>query len=153
MDELIVHKARMFAEEAHKGQLDDDGKDYFTAHVAVVALLIGFVGISGSVTPEMIAAAYLHDVVEDTEVTLEEVRAEFGDTIAGYVQELTHEGSKDNHGYYFPHLKSREAIIIKLADRMSNLTRMTSWPKKRQEQYLKKTKFWKSEGPDVKIKI
>ena len=55
------------------------------------------------------------------------------------------EVEKDQKGYYFPRLKSKEAILIKFADRLSNLSRMSSWNMKRQEQYLRKSKFWNSE--------
>jgi (p)ppGpp synthase/HD superfamily hydrolase len=57
--------------------------------------------------------------------------------------EVTHEESNDNFGYYFPRLKTREGIMIKLADRLSNISRMDSWDIARREHYLKKTKFWK----------
>lgn len=110
-------------------------------HSMRVANLVDKVGGS----EEMICAAILHDVVEDTNTTSEEVEREFGPLIAGLVLELTHEGQPDSRGYYFPRLKSRDAIVIKLADRMDNLMRMDKWPKERQQHYLNKTKFWKTE--------
>jgi len=54
------------------------------------------------------------------------------------VVELTKEGYN-----YFPNLQSQEAILIKFADRLSNLSRMKVWPLTKQEQYLTKSKFWK----------
>lgn len=58
-----IEKAKAFAMMAHKGQTDKAGKDYFTAHVAVVA---------DGVEPDPLvkAAAYLHDTVEDTGTVL-----------------------------------------------------------------------------------
>lgn len=135
----MIEKAKQFAREKHHSQLDDDGLDYFTAHVCQVAMLVRLA--EGS--ENMIAAAYLHDVLEDTDTDEDELRAAFGNEITDLVLELTHEGCKDEYGYYFPRLKSREAIVIKLADRMSNLMRMTSWSSNKQEHYLRKTKFWK----------
>ncbi len=96
---------------------------------------------------EMVAASYLHDTLEDTDTTYEELKREFGERVANLVHEVTHEGQKDNYGYYFPRLKSKDAIIIKLADRINNLTRMDSWDIARQEHYLQKTRFWK-DGSD-----
>ena len=54
------------------------------------------------------------------------------------------------NGYWSPRLKTKRGIILKFADRLSNLSRIESWDKKRQEHYLKKSKFWKSEGPQTK---
>lgn len=140
----MIKKAIKFAKLKHAGQKDDDGLDYFEAHLQHVAEIVQ----TATEDVDMICAAYLHDTLEDTATTLEELKDNFGDRIALLVHEVTHEGKKDGYGYYFPRLHSREAILIKLADRMSNLFRMTSWPKKRQEQYLKKTKFWK-DGTDL----
>jgi len=140
----IVLKATKFAQDAHRGQVDDDGKDYHTAHLEQVALLVSKV----TSDEEVIAAAYLHDTLEDTKTTYGQLKQVFGERIADIVHELTHEGKKDSYGYYFPRLRSKEAIIIKFADRLSNLSRMSSWDEKRQRQYLNNSKFWKSGESD-----
>jgi (p)ppGpp synthase/HD superfamily hydrolase len=94
----------------------------------------------------VLAAAYLHDTIEDTIIgtygTLERM---FGKEVADLVMEVTHDGQPDQKGYYFPRLHSQKAIMIKFADRLSNLSRMSSWDQKRKDQYLRKSKFWKSE--------
>lgn len=97
---------------------------------------------------DVICAAYLHDTLEDTDTTYDELVKEFGPRVAELVYEVTQEGSKDNYGYYFPRLKSKDAILIKFADRASNIARMDAWPESRKEQYLNKSKFWRSEGPN-----
>ena len=135
----LVSKAKTFARKAHKGQVDDDGIEYFEAHLSHVAKIISSAG--GSV--EMVAAAYLHDTLEDTATTVDVLIMEFGERVAGLVQELTHDGKADNVGFYFPRLVSRDAIVIKFADRMSNLLRMASWPESRKNQYLKRSRFWR----------
>lgn len=151
MQQTIINKVRRygnntiieaykFAHEKHAGQLDDSGSDYFTAHVAVVGRLL--MGIT--LDPVVIAAGYLHDVLEDTDATLDEIIERFGPEIASLVCEVTHEGSKDT-GYFFPRLKTKKGILIKFADRLSNLSRMESWDEERQAHYLKKSIFWKSE--------
>lgn len=137
----IVEKALEFAMEKHRGQVDDDGKPYFHAHVYQVYKILTFLNADETV----LAAALLHDTLEDTETTYEELWVEFGHVIADLVMEVTQEGEKDNIGYYFPRLHSQKAVMIKFADRLSNLSRMDAWAPKRREQYLRKSKFWKSE--------
>lgn len=140
----IIKKALEFAKEKHKGQLDDNESDYFDCHLNPVAAAVSIL----IQDHEVIAAAYLHDVLEDTDTTYEELKEQFGSRVANLVNEVTDEGEKDSYGKYFPRLKSKEAIVIKLCDRASNISRMESWDKKRQEHYLKKTKFWK-DGSDM----
>lgn len=132
-----------FAKTKHEGQLDDDGKPYF-GHCMQVYDILKMLGCEEHV----LVAGMLHDTIEDTDTTYEELVWRFGSKVADLVMEVTHEGKKDQHGYYFPRLKSREGILIKFADRLSNLTRMDSWPQERQEQYLRKSKFWKDHGPE-----
>ena len=138
----VVDKALDFAKKKHKGQLDDEGEDYFKSHLLYVGSML-----SGLVQDkEVIAAGLLHDTIEDTDTTYEELVKVFGKRVADLVNEVTHEGKPDEHGYYFPRLKTKEGILIKLLDRASNVSRMKAWDKKRQQKYLDKTKFWKSEG-------
>jgi len=139
-----VKKAQEFAIEKHEGQKDDYGLDYFLNHCLKVGQIID------KLCPRdenLICAALLHDTIEDTATTYKELIQEFNQDIADLVMEVTHEGKKDNIGYYFPRLKSKRGIILKFADRLVNLTRMDCWETKRQEHYLKKSKFWK-DTPD-----
>ena len=140
----LVNKAWLFAKQAHEGQLDDDGKSYFNAHCCHVANILRASGCSD----EVIAVGLLHDVMEDCEVYYSALVMNFGQVVADLVMEVTHEGTDDSVGYYFPKLHSRDGIMIKLADRMSNLMRMDSWNIARQEHYLKKTRFWKRSMDD-----
>lgn len=137
-----IQEAIDFAREKHKGQLDDEGKDYFEAHCCQVADIIKIVLPKDT---ELIQAAYLHDTLEDTETTCSELRTRFGSDVSSLVLEVTHEGQKDNIGYYFPRLRTLRGIILKFADRLSNLSRMGTWPKSRQQQYIKKSIFWRRE--------
>lgn len=136
----MIDKAFQFAKNKHKGQLDDLGLDYFSTHVFVVYLILEQLK-----SPEkVLCAALLHDTLEDTDTTYEELVKEFGIEVADLVMEVTKSGTK-TEGYYFPNLKSRDGIIIKFADRLSNLSRMENWTEKRQAHYIKKSKFWKTE--------
>jgi GTP pyrophosphokinase len=136
----VIERAKSFAQDKHRNQKDDNGFPYFY-HVEQVARILGII----TKDLDLIACGYLHDTIEDTETTLEELRKTFGSRIASLVFEVTHEGKKDKDGYYFPRLQSKDAILIKFADRLSNLSRMEAWNKDRQEQYLRKSKFWNIE--------
>ena len=136
---VLSDRAANYAIKKHKDQMDDCGKDYFISHIYPVARLVKLV----TNDEEVIAAAFLHDIIEDSDTTYEDLSKEFGDRVADLVMEVTHEGTKDNYGYYFPRLKSKEGIMIKLADRLSNISRMETWSEERQKHYLKKSKFWK----------
>ena len=129
-----------FASEKHKDQKDDIGKPYFDTHILQVVSILEKV----TQDPYILAAGFLHDTIEDTNTTYDELVENFGKRVADLVMEVTHDGKKDEIGYYFPRLKSKDAILIKFADRLSNLSRMEAWDIARQEHYLKKSKFWKS---------
>lgn len=74
----MVAKARAWAVKAHAGQKDKAGQDYFKAHVTVVAE-----GVKGDPIAE--AVAFLHDTVEDTSVTIEDIRTGFPKEVADAV--------------------------------------------------------------------
>ncbi len=69
-----VQAARVFASERHSGQLDDSGASYFPAHVEQVVRIVSQV----TDDPDMLAAAYLHDLIEDTGTTYDELAGLFG---------------------------------------------------------------------------
>jgi (p)ppGpp synthase/HD superfamily hydrolase len=83
----LIEQARIFATEAHAavGQLRKYTGDPYIVHPAAVAALVETVPH----TPEMVAAAWLHDSVEDTNVTIDDIRMEFGNEIAKLVWWLT----------------------------------------------------------------
>lgn len=136
----IIEMAANFAKAYHKDQLDDAGEDYFHSH------LVGVARILTQVTddPILISAGYLHDIIEDTEMTYSDLAELFGTKIADLVHEVTREGSKDRKGYYFPRLRTERGYLLKFADRLSNLSRMNPWAPGRRHSYLRKSRFWKS---------
>lgn len=138
-----IKRAINFADKKHFGQKDDSGKNYFDSHCKVVGEAVA----KFTNNEEVIVAAYLHDTIEDTDTTYPELVENFGQKVADLVMEVTHEGQKDNYGYYFPRLNSADGILIKLCDRASNISRMQPWSEDRRKQYLKKTCFWK-DGSD-----
>lgn len=136
---LLQTKSEVFSHKKHRNQKDADGKPYFR-HVEQVANILKQVTTDNN----LIAAGYLHDTIEDTDTTYEELEEEFNKDVADLVNEVTHEGKKDNVGYYFPRLKTQRGIMLKFADTLSNLSRMDSFPEKRKQHHLKICKFWKS---------
>jgi len=141
----IDQRAKKLARDYFLGKKDDANEDIFEGHLTQVAQILQQV----TDDLEIIAAGWLHDIIEDTDYTAHELMRAFGKRVHDLVMEVTHEGQKDSHGYYFPRLETKEGIMIKFADRLSNLSRIKHWPTDRQEQYLRKSKFWRSEGPNA----
>jgi GTP pyrophosphokinase len=138
----LVDKALGFASKQHKGQLDDQGRPYFFAHIVQVYNIL----LDITEDEEVLCAGILHDIIEDTPITYNDLIREFNIAIADLVKELTHKGDRST-GYYFPNLKTKKAVLIKFADRLSNLSRMDEWPGDRQQEYLKISRFWPIKPP------
>ena len=83
-DKELVQRAYRIAEEAHRGQKRHSGEPYINHCVAVAGILADL-----RVPPEVVAAGLLHDAVEDTPLTLEDIRRDFGDTVANLVNGVT----------------------------------------------------------------
>lgn len=140
-DTDLVRRAAAFARAKHGDTIDDSGELVFHAHLEKVAELLRVVAPEDA---NLIAAGYLHDTIEDTETTYDELVEAFNRDVADLVMEVTQEGRKDRYGYYFPRLHSQRGITLKFADRLSNVTRMQSWSPQRRNQYLRKSRFWKT---------
>jgi GTP pyrophosphokinase len=83
-DRELIQRAYRVAEQAHEGQKRQSGEAYITHCIAVANILAEL-----SVPPEVVAAGLLHDTVEDTSVTLDDLRRDFGDTVANLVNGVT----------------------------------------------------------------
>lgn len=83
-DRELVQRAYRIAEEAHREQKRHSGEPYINHCIAVASILADL-----RVPPEVVVAGLLHDTVEDTSVTLEDIRRDFGDTIAKLVNGVT----------------------------------------------------------------
>jgi (p)ppGpp synthase/HD superfamily hydrolase len=139
---MTVRQAIEFGAKAHLEQLDDAGNDYFMAHCLQVYEIVKILYPDDF---ELQAAALLHDTLEDTDTTYERLVTTFNADIADLIREVTHERKEDDTGWYFPHLHSIRGIVLKFADRASNLSRMEGvWDAERIEKYIKKSKFWQS---------
>ncbi|MBD3253535.1 MAG: HD domain-containing protein [Candidatus Lokiarchaeota archaeon] len=88
---------------------------------------------------DLMIAALFHDIVEDTDTPLKEIRRKFGTKVANLVEELTKPEDKNKKDQWLESFKdaSREAKIIKMADRIDNLLDMdgTRWNLQRKKEY------------------
>ncbi|WP_457558248.1 HD domain-containing protein [Candidatus Harpocratesius sp.] len=122
-----------FAADAHRGQKRKIGGEPFILHpIAVAALLADYYN-----DKNLIIAAILHDVVEDTQVTLEEISREFGKVVADIVSDVSEPNKslswQERKQRYYNRLittASISAIRLSAADKYHNLDDMTSWWKK-----------------------
>lgn len=128
-----IKEAAEFAERMHEGQFRkwSNSDTPYIIHPSRVASMVS--KVSG-VTDEMVTAAWLHDVVEDTVATVGHVKELFGDKVASLVKELTTPPTnpalcrterKTMDRKYLKDI-SKEAKIIKLCDRIDNLTDLFS---------------------------
>ncbi len=122
----IVQKAREFAERVHEGHVRTDAaRTPYILHLQEVAQLVEESGGS----QQEIAAAWLHDTVEDTEATIEDIQNEFGDEIARLVEGLTDKTEWMSLSLGERKAKQAERVAkepgsvkrVKLADQTSNV--------------------------------
>lgn len=132
-DLSLIERAFEYARDAHDGQLRKSGDPYII-HPLAAAIRLADLGLDDAT----ISAALLHDVPEDTERTLEDVKTEFGEEIAFLVEGITKLGQLKYRGIdrYVENLRrmfvamaeDARVIIIKFADRINNLETLDSLP-------------------------
>ena len=127
-DLAVIERAYTVAERAHEGQKRKSGEPYIT-HPIAVAQILADLGIGS----KAVAAALLHDTVEDTATTHEELVDAFGSRIARIVAEVTDDTElpkADRKRLQIEHapLLSREAKLVKLADKLCNLRDVADHP-------------------------
>lgn len=141
----IVRKAFMFGLEAHKDQMRRSGAAYFDHCIAAATILSE---LKMDITT--VSAGLLHDVVEDTGVTLEEVRREFGDDIAQLIDGVTKiadlkfkkpelQQAENFRKMVFSMAKDIRVVMIKFADRLHNMRTLEYLPKKKQKWIAQET--------------
>ena len=111
-----VEAARALAELAHRGQVDKAGRAYIEHPAAVAAL----VAERWPRDEDAVVAAWLHDVVEDTDVTVTDVRERFGVEVAAAVDALTRRTEEDPDVYYARVSADPTAMRVKDADLTHN---------------------------------
>jgi GTP diphosphokinase / guanosine-3',5'-bis(diphosphate) 3'-diphosphatase len=144
-DIIFVQKAYEFAEKVHRGITRKDGSQYITHPIAVVEKLA-----AAYLDKYTLAAALLHDVIEDTETSKEEIQHLFGKKVAELVQGVTKLDKLEN--LHLEDLKAKNiekiilamtkdarVIIIKLADRLHNMETLCSMKKNKQYRIARET--------------
>ena len=118
-----IDRAAEFAKQAHAGQTRRGGEPYFN-HVYRVAQL----ATQHTADEDIIAVAYLHDTMEDCEVSSAELAERFGNRVAAMVQELTNDEElleqlgKEEYMVRKLSAMSADALLVKLCDTLNNMT-------------------------------
>ena len=153
----IVQKAFDFANEAHKNVRRRSGGPYIIHPIEVAKIVVCDIGLGY----KSIAAALLHDVVEDTDYTVDDLRNLFGDKIASLVEGLTkikivldNEDRAKKSDSYSESLQAENfkrilltlnddvrVVLIKLADRLHNCRTIDSMPEYKRDKILSETMF------------
>ena len=150
-DVELVRNAFVMAEKAHHGQTRASGEPYVNHVVAVADILVNL-----HLDYESVAAAFLHDVVEDSSVTLEDIRQQFGHSIAELVDGVTKMHAIDMQVDQYRHqhdqvqaeslrklllamAKDVRVVLIKLADRLHNMRTLKFLPSHKQRRIAQET--------------
>jgi GTP pyrophosphokinase len=142
----LIAEAFEFARSAHAGQKRKTGEDYFE-HSIQTAAILAEIGMRSKTT----AAALLHDVPEDTKVTLAEIRKKFGNEIANLVDGITKLGKFKLRGdkkevqlenlrkIFLAMAEDIRVVLIKLADRLHNMRTLHALPPEKRERIARET--------------
>ncbi|GAB5399724.1 MAG: RelA/SpoT family protein [Aureisphaera sp.] len=147
-DKKLIRSAFDVAVDAHKDQRRKSGEAYIFHPIAVAKIVASEIGLDAT----SIAAALLHDVVEDTEYTLVDLEQMFGETVARIVDGLTkisaleYEGDVSLQAENFRKMlltlnEDIRVIIIKIADRLHNMQTMDSMPSHKQVKIASETLY------------
>lgn len=133
-----IMRAYNLADAAHEGQMRSSGEKYITHPLAVASILLDY-----CMDTDTLCAALMHDVVEDTEVTLDEIKKKFGEDVALMVDGVTKIGqvplntkeeqqAENIRKILMAMSKDIRVIIIKLADRLHNMRTLYARPPEKQ---------------------
>ena len=144
-DLALVQKAYDFAKKAHANQKRASGEEYFI-HPCTVAKILVDLGLDAAT----VAAAFLHDVIEDTPVSEGDIKKEFGDEVLELVVGVTkldkiqfhskeEEQAENFRKIFVAMAKDIRVIIIKLADRLHNMRSLNFLSNERQQRMARET--------------
>jgi GTP diphosphokinase / guanosine-3',5'-bis(diphosphate) 3'-diphosphatase len=140
-----LSRAYAFAQDAHEGQKRLSGED-FIEHPVAVATIMADLGMDGTT----LQAALLHDVVEDTDLTVDDIKVEFGDTVAAIVDGLTkldtikfrsreQEQAENVRKMIIAMARDIRVLLIKLADRLHNMRTLGVFSRQKQQEKATET--------------
>jgi len=146
LDLPLIERALEFSEAAHRGQKRLSGEDYISHSLAVAKILV-----NQQLDSTTVAAALLHDVVEDSDVRLEEIQGQFGSEVAGLVDGLTkistltfrsaaEEQSENYRKLLLSIARDARVIMVKLADRVHNMRTLEHLPEYKQQRIALETR-------------
>ncbi|WP_413578336.1 RelA/SpoT family protein [Bdellovibrio sp. HCB290] len=144
-DLKFIEKAYYFSEKHHEGQIRRSGEPYISHPLSVAAILADL-----HLDLDTIATGLLHDTVEDTDATLEDIRREFGEAVAHLVDGVTKIGQmkfKNSHEKQGENIrkmivamgKDVRVVLVKLADRLHNMRTLNFMPFDKQERIALET--------------
>jgi len=144
-DPVLIDAAYGVAKEVHAPQIRESGEPYITHPLAVATILAGYKLDSAS-----IITALLHDTVEDTSLTLKDVKAKFGDEVAALVDGVTKltrlelQSDRTKQAENFRKLvlamsKDIRVLIVKLADRLHNMRTIGNVPVHKRQRVARET--------------
>jgi GTP pyrophosphokinase len=144
-DKKQIRRAFEMALEAHKNMRRKSGEPYIFHPLAVSMIVVQEIGLG----PTSVICALLHDVVEDTEITLEEIRLEFGNKVARIIDGLTKiseitdlntsEQAENFRKLLLTLTDDVRVILIKIADRLHNMRTLDSMPRQKQLKIASET--------------
>jgi guanosine-3',5'-bis(diphosphate) 3'-pyrophosphohydrolase len=131
---VALDKAIAFAGRCHGSQTRPAGEPYLEHLLEAASVLVEAIEVTDA---DILQAAVLHDVAEDTSCTLDQVREVFGDRVATLVDWVTKPARSEGHSReearagYLERLRGApdDAILVKLADRLSNVQRLDTHPR------------------------
>ncbi len=146
-DRALIERAYKFADDKHTGILRKSGEPYIHHLIEVAYILASLQG-----GPHTIAAGFLHDVVEDTAVTVDDLKTIFNEDIASLVESLTNIqrlklshrkpedfAAEDHRKIFLGMARDIRVIIIKLADRLHNMRTLQALSPTRQKVLAKES--------------
>ncbi len=135
-------KALTYAVEKYDKLKRKSSKIPYIIHPLRITLILRAVGYSEFNEEDLMIAAIFHDLIEDTEIKSAEIKEKFGEKVALIVEELSKPEDKDKEDWLKNFGRaSKEAKVIKMADRIDNLMEMETWSLERKKTYAKQGKI------------